>query len=203
MSLENFPLGFGPMSWVFHQPLTAGYERFGAIGSPHNMYLLWAAEYGWLFLAILIGSILLTLSRLRSAFRRIMNSSQTGQKHLLVALCLSGAAGITDANFSGVFISPSSLFLAFFVFSQVLGVLSCHAAEVDWKADAATSNSSRCSLFIRLSVSVLVVLVLCFYWFGLIEFYEAMSLDAETFREQERSPFAARFWLHGLFPRLP
>ncbi|EHJ06104.1 O-antigen ligase family protein [Marinobacter manganoxydans] len=203
MSLVDFPLGMGPMSWVFHQPLTAGYERFGSIGSPHNMYLLWAAEYGWLFLAILIGSTLLTLMRLRSAFPRIRDFSESEQKHLLAGLSLSGAAGITDANFSGVFISPSSLFLAFFVFSQVLGILSCYAAEADGKIEKATSKNSRCPLFIRLSVFILVGLALCFYWFGLIEFFDAMSLDAETFREQERSPFAARFWLHGLFPRSP
>src|SRR5690606_10260322 len=53
MSLQNFPFGMGPQSWLMHETLTDVYANSKQFGHPHNMYLMWAAEYGWILLVAL------------------------------------------------------------------------------------------------------------------------------------------------------
>jgi len=90
MSLVNFPFGMGPQSWLTHEVITPAYETGKRLGHPHNMYLMWAAEYGWL---AVFGLILIGVEGVRRVWnvrREIaLFSLQFEQTQLMIALVAS------------------------------------------------------------------------------------------------------------------
>lgn len=117
MSWQNFPLGMGPFSWLTHTPLTEIYTRSQLFGHPHNMMLLWAAEYGWLAVAMLAGLAWHALLRVRRWLAKTTASVE------LIALTASVLAACIHSNFSAVFITPYSLMIGLGVLSLFWGVL--------------------------------------------------------------------------------
>ena len=80
ISLQNFPFGMGPQSWLTHDILTKSYQSTSKFGHPHNMYLMWAAEYEWVSAS---GLILLGGSALRRLWQRISETRVGDNRDML------------------------------------------------------------------------------------------------------------------------
>jgi O-antigen ligase len=196
MSLVHVPLGMGPQSWLTHEPMTEAYRQSQRYGHPHNMYLYWAAEYGWL-------SILAFLLMVAGAMNLVFRSrSQVGGRDgalLLPGFLMSVTAGCVHAAFSAVFIAPASMLAGFFV-------ITCFWALASWEgAEAETQKKGRISrpwLWRMLAgMALIVLLVWGSVWQSEIRrYHEDHRLDRQTYRSPG-SIGTPRFWSHGDFPR--
>lgn len=195
MSLENFPFGMGPQSWLTHEVLTEGYQRSGKLGHPHNMYLMWAAEYGWL----LIGALILFVGQaVRLFWRRRAEVRVTGgspQALSLAALTASVSAALLHAGVSAVFMAPGSMLIGFLVLSVFWALIAPDMLPVTRKGRAGK----------RLVAALTVVLAsggAGFYWWSEVSVYhEAMEDDLKFYYENVPAGTLPRFWFHGNFPR--
>jgi O-antigen ligase len=117
MSLENFPFGMGPQSWLTHDLLTEAYRHSHKFGHPHNMYLMWAAEYGWL----LIVALMALVSQAIRFFWQRRTEVRTGHNSQLAlplaAFTASVSAALLHAGVSAVFMAPGSMLVGFLVLS--------------------------------------------------------------------------------------
>lgn len=117
MSWVNFPLGMGPFSWVSHTPITEGFAEIRRLGHPHNMYLFFAAEYGWISVFALLGLGL-------HGVRRLLPLTKAAEPNMaLVAFTASVVAALTHSFFSAVLITPNSLLIGLAVLSLYWGLL--------------------------------------------------------------------------------
>ncbi len=195
MSLVNFPLGMGPQSWLTHDVLTTEYKSAIPLAHPHNMYLFWVAEYGWLSvlaLALMVGG----------GFKRLIRSAGDRSEECkyysrVVAVTASLAAAFIHAGVSAVFMAPASMLAGFFVISGgwALGFGKESSPSMGWPL--------RNSMLLRsLSGLVLgVLLVVGVQWLGEVQrYYHDNMVDRETYRGIG-APYAPRFWSHGDFPR--
>jgi O-antigen ligase len=120
MSLQHFPLGMGPFSWVSHAFLTPVMQESARFGHPHNMLLFWAAEYGWLAILPLLGLVWHAAKQVR----RIQLAQQTSLP--LIAFVASAVAALVHSCFSAVFITPHSLLMGLLVMSLCWALLHQH-----------------------------------------------------------------------------
>lgn len=196
MSLENFPFGMGPQSWLTHDVLTDEYRQSGKIGHPHNMYLMWAAEYGWL----LIGALMLLVGQAVRMFWQRRAEVRAGDNRRLAlplaAFTASVSAALLHAGASAVFMAPGSMLIGFLVLSVFWALITPEMPPVTPK------HSGR-----RFVAAVSVALVmggLCFYWLAEVSAYhKAMEDDLEFYYENVPAGTLPRFWFHGNFPRHP
>ncbi|MDO6443722.1 O-antigen ligase [Marinobacter sp. 2_MG-2023] len=194
MSLENFPLGMGPQSWVTHEAITEAYRRSPKFGHPHNMYLMWAAEYGW----VLIGALLLLVgqaARLLWQRRREVHLGEHSDLAVpLAAFTASVAAALLHAGVSAVFMAPGSMLTGFLVLSVFWSLL-------------ATGSSSSATRFPKARAGTaifagLLIGLCCLCWLNEVEnYHRAMETDREFYFENVPAGTMPRFWLHGNFPR--
>jgi len=195
MSLQNFPFGMGVQSWLTHDIITDTYRvRFG---HPHNMYLLWAAEYGWLFVASLFIGVMWILRR---SFGRIRDFASNDPKRALILMALlhSFIAACTHAGVSAVFIGPASLLVGWFVMVAILRM------TFPVTGDKSKLSTKSVQLWLRGSLAALLVWSFVVYWDAVLEYKRASD------RDQVCYPYMGiptgngpRFWLHGDFPRPP
>lgn len=197
MSLENFPLGMGPQAWLTHEWLGNGGEskRFG---HPHNMYLMWAAEYGW----ILLGLFLLLISRafliLRQGMRCQLGRDYPSNQNL-IAFLASVIAALTHAGFSAIFIAPASMLLG----AVILPV--CWALLVATAEEAPKISAPIVGRFARLPQGALITAGACLMivWLHSVYGYlEDSEKDRQFYKQEVKGEQFPRFWLHGNFPRL-
>ncbi|WP_144775878.1 O-antigen ligase family protein [Marinobacter maritimus] len=196
MSLENFPLGMGPQSWLTHEVLTEGYLQSPKFGHPHNMYLMWAAEYGWL----LIGALLILMSQAVRRFWKLRDEVRVGERTDLVlpiaAFTASVSAALLHAGVSAVFIAPGSMLIGFLVLCVFWALISPESRPVTPKLPKVRALAA---VFVGLLMSVL-----CLYWLSEVtEYYKAMEGDREFYYENVPAGTLPRFWFHGNFPRHP
>lgn len=97
MSWKNFPLGMGPFSWVSHTAITEGFEQGIRYGHPHNMYLFFAAEYGWISVLALFGLGLHAVKQLLPLSKRPEQDSS------LIAITASVIAALVHSFFSSTY----------------------------------------------------------------------------------------------------
>jgi O-antigen ligase len=195
MSLENAPLGMGPQSWLTHEILTDGYKQSHKFGHPHNMYLMWAAEYGWL----LIGALILFVGQaVRLFWHQRTEVRATGDSSLalsLAAFTASVSAALLHAGVSAVFIAPGSMLIGFLVLSVFWALITS-----DSRLQANKAHSGK-----RLMAAFVVLLAVggaCAYWLSEVSAYhEAMEEDLEFYYENVPEGTLPRFWFHGNFPR--
>lgn len=198
MSLQNFPLGIGPQSWLTHSTLTDAYRDSYRWGHPHNMYLLWAAEYGWIAifaLAIVFYRSGLQLFRLAGQL-----VAERAQSTRLVGFTVSVVGALAHAGVSAVFMGPASMLVGLLVLAAFWGLVNRDESR------AASSFSSQglkrwkaACLF-----SVIILFSAGAWWAGQVKAYhDAMIIDRESYTKGGRVPAFAlpRFWLHGDFPR--
>lgn len=196
MSFQNMPWGMGAQSWLTHDLLTSNYIDAPKLAHPHSMYLMWAAEYGWL---TVLALALVGVSGARHLFAkrevlRLEASSEKGH-HILVALTVSVVAGVVHAGFSAVFMAPVSMLLALFIFALFWSVILSPAAP----SDEVALGVSR---LVPAIAAILLLLAISIAWLtSVFSYHRAMEKDFSYYQENVPGGLMPRFWLHGNFPR--
>lgn len=194
MSLENFPFGMGPQSWLTHELLTEHYQRSGKFGHPHNMYLMWAAEYGWILIAALLTLVAQAIRLFWQQRAEIRSGGATELALPLVAFTASVSAALLHAGVSAVFMAPGSMLIGFLVLCVFWSLITPGAPPVP-------PEQSRKRLLASVLFAVLVCLP-CVYWLSAITGYHAdMVRDEAFYYENVPAGTLPRFWFHGNFPR--
>lgn len=187
MSWQNFPLGLGPFSWVSHTPITEGFEDIRHFGHPHNMYLFFAAEYGWLSVLALLGLGF-------HAFKRLMPlSKRREQDPSLIAITSSVIAALVHSFFSAVLITPNSLLIGLAVLTLFWGLL--HESTLPSPAHIKRTNS-----FIIKGLAI-VLFVLGIAWLNHVyNFREQVQSDLENPNVRVIGINSPRFWDNSHIP---
>lgn len=202
-SLQNFPFGLGPQSWLTVEPLTTDYASSLKFGHPHNMYLLWAAEYGWLLLMFL-GLLVLQAIRYFWVVRAAVLSEATAKTsdeflYSLVALTASVSAALFHGGVSAVFLAPGSMLIGLFV------LIMFWALIVPVKSNALLSTRMRKRFGLNSIIVMSMSVALFFSWLLWIQvvsnYYIDMRADGKTYAEEVGKATYPRFWMHGNFPR--
>jgi O-antigen ligase len=200
MSLQNFPFGMGPQSWLTHEILTSEYEASKKFGHPHNMYLMWAAEYGWVAIAgllVLMGHALRRLWFRRSEVQR----GVYGYPLALVAFTASVVAAMVHAGVSAVFIAPGSMLVGLLVLSVFWALIQPAAFDGPLSTEK-KGSTGRSRIFA--SALVIAVGVGSGLWLKQVwEYHQAMVEDLPYYQRNVSLGHLPRFWFHGYFPRQP
>lgn len=198
MSLINFPFGMGPQSWIAHDVITDEYAGSLRFGHPHNMYLMWAAEYGWITVISAFLGIMLAIGKLPvQIFRK--RDDESGDV-VVYSLLASFFAACIHALVSAVFLAPASLLLGWFVVTALLARIR-NAAIKPAVVNAIARNQNVVQDYLVVACLSLAI----------VAFFTALfsyKRDAETDRTCYTYMAVAasngpRFWLHGDFPRPP
>jgi O-antigen ligase len=192
MSLVDFPFGLGPQSWLTHEIITEGYRQSPKFGHPHNMYLMWAAEYGWL---LMVAILALAGQAMRLFWRRRNELEKNDVRALpLAAFTASVSAALLQAGVSAVFMAPGSMLIGFLVLSVFWALIG----------DSSVTPRNKPTTK-RVLVALVVILaggVLCFAWLKEVkEYRSAMVVDKAFYYENVPMGTLPRFWFHGNFPR--
>jgi O-antigen ligase len=192
MSLVDFPFGLGPQSWLTHEIITESYRQSPKFGHPHNMYLMWAAEYGWL---LMIAILVLAGQAMRLFWRRRNELEKNDVKALpLAAFTASVSAALLHAGVSAVFMAPGSMLIGFLVLSVFWALIS----------DSIVTPRNKPTTK-RVLVALVVMLAggaLCLAWLKEVRAYHsAMVVDEAFYYENVPMGTLPRFWFHGNFPR--
>ncbi|WP_158223126.1 O-antigen ligase family protein [Halovibrio salipaludis] len=195
MSLERFPFGMGTQAWLTHEPLTEAYREGKTLGSPHNMYLLWAAEYGWLSV-LGLGLIGVHYAFRVLHFRRLIAQGEVSDSRILFAcgVFMSVVAALTHAGVSGVFIVPPSMLIG-------LVVLGLFVAVFDDVKEVHKRNLAQSKL--RAFAAFAVFLLLLGWGSKVWDYYTFMEKDRIWASENVSVGIKPRFWFHGYYPRQP
>lgn len=198
MSLVNFPLGMGPQSWLTHDILTEAYVNSRKFGHPHNMYLMWAAEYGWAFIAVFASVGVIAVRRFLAAKKHAAQALDYARVLLLAGFFASVSGALFHAGLSAVFMAPGSLLIGMFVLAVFWSLIT----ESDTKQPR--FSSARMLPSVRFSIIVFLILFLTGWIFLMGEvwtYYEDMRLDETFYYENVGEGIHPRFWFHGNFPR--
>jgi O-antigen ligase len=192
MSLVDFPFGLGPQSWLTHEIITESYRQSPKFGHPHNMYLMWAAEYGWL---LMIAILVLAGQAMRLFWRRRNELEKNDVKALpLAAFTASVSAALLHAGVSAVFMAPGSMLIGFLMLSVFWALIS------DRSVTPRNKPTTK-----RVLVGLVVMLAggaLCLAWLKEVRAYHsAMVVDEVFYYENVPMGTLPRFWFHGNFPR--
>lgn len=192
MSLVNFPLGMGPLAWLTHEPLVTDSALVDAVGSPHNMILLVAAEFGWISvigMGLAFGWLFTSLARLAS-----FNRYSSGDKNLVIGVVISVVAAVVHSQFSGIFMTGASLLVGFAVLSIAFSLIF---EEKRLGVQYLDSGRRGYTAAIRLAVIVLSLSLLASSW----SYYQLMLNDREQMAEQGNFERKPRVWFHGDYPK--
>jgi len=202
MSLQNFPFGMGPQSWLTHDVITSTYANSKKFGHPHNMYLMWAAEYGWILVMALAG---LVVQAIRSFWRvRVVYGRDEGSTRalLLAGYTASVSAALLHAGVSAVFMAPGSMLVGLLVLVGFWALIQPGMQVVDrgGAVDHRLGLSKKCQL-----LAMLVLFAIAIGWLAWFKevwvYYEDMRLDEEYYYSEVGEGVLPRFWFHGNFPR--
>jgi len=195
MSLENFPFGKGPQSWLTHEIITEEYRRTSKFAHPHNMYLMWAAEYGWL----IIGAILILAGQAIRLFwqrRAEVLARGAGEQALpLAAFTASVSAALLHAGVSAVFIAPGSMLVGFFVLCVFWALLVPNRVKAPKRVSA--------GLLTTVAATAILGLLACLWLREVAVYHQAMEDDRNLHYESVPYGTPPRFWYYGNFPRPP
>ncbi|WP_166645991.1 O-antigen ligase family protein [Halospina denitrificans] len=199
MSLQHFPFGMGSQSWLTHDVITSAYEGGKKFGHPHNMYLMWAAEYGWLAVG---GLAVIGCSVVRRLFvvRHQMQSQRLAPEHsvLIVGITASVIAAMVHAGVSAVLLAPSSLLIGLLIAGLFWALLT---RDIELGRDQGCDHLYGQVGWGRYSLCVIVVAILVVWQFEVIRYYQAMRDDEPLYLENVPQSKMPRFWIHGNFPR--
>lgn len=199
MSLQNFPFGMGPQSWLTHDILTDAYRESPKFGHPHNMYLMWAAEYGWVSIAALVTLCCVALRNLRS---RIAESRIIQDQNVLflVAFTASVTAAMFHAGVSAVFIAPGSMLVGLCVLSVFWALIKPEANLHDSEIKFGSFHRAK---YINYVAALLFFLLASMWFLEVLRYREAMANDLIYYQNELSQKHLPRFWFHGNFPRHP
>ncbi|MDY6930076.1 MAG: O-antigen ligase family protein [Pseudomonadota bacterium] len=199
MSLQNFPWGMGPQSWLTHDILTDAYRASPKFGHPHNMYLMWAAEYGWISVA---GLVVLCVAALKDVWPRISAArSEQGVNALyLAALTGSVTAAVVHGGVSAVFIAPGSMLIGLCVLSVFWAFIKPEPTGPKAVGIAGKATRFRPGGYL---VVLIFILASAFWFRDVLRYRQAMADDLTYYQDELSLGHLPRFWFHGNFPRHP
>ncbi|SFR51527.1 O-antigen ligase [Marinobacter daqiaonensis] len=198
MSLQKFPFGMGPQSWLTHDILTDSYQGSKKVGHPHNMYLMWAAEYGWLTLVAMALPAIVGFRRLLAARTQV---AQHSKPHLLCLIGISASvlAALIHAAVSAVFIAPASMLAGFLILSMFWALTSQYSL--------ALPAISKGVGWVGRGVGVVLILIVAggggWWLMEVWRYHNAMIIDTAYYEEHIELGRVPRFWAHGNYPRHP
>lgn len=196
MSLQSFPFGMGSESWVTHSFFFENIVPERAFGHPHNMVLLWAAEFGWLSV---FGIFLVVMAGIEKIlhYKSVLGKSESRDIFVL-AMVSSTVAGVVHGGVSAMFLVPASMVVGMVVIFITFGALS--------SADQPVINLTAYKImsFGRRGLSgVLLFVFLAFSLAELHSYYLGMSEDKKRYVAGGPVKMSPRFWAHGYAPDIP
>lgn len=198
MSFQHFPIGMGPQSWITHEIIAEDLPAKSRLGHPHNMYLMWAAEYGWLLVAAIVILLATTLRNLGVKARQV-RAGVYEYPVVLIAYTASAVAGLVHASFSAVFIVPASMLVGVLVLSifWALSLQKPYRSERRSKRGGRSGYPGAIQLAFACAIAVGGVV-----WFKQVwGYHQAMVADLQQYEEGPNGAYWPRFWFHGNFPR--
>ncbi|PTB95401.1 hypothetical protein C9974_00580 [Marinobacter sp. B9-2] len=197
MSLQHFPLGMGAQSWLTHDILTSQYDLTKKFGHPHNMYLMWAAEYGWLLVALVLVLVAFAAVRFFVKRRQLLNNEDSVSVSRLVAITASVSAALFHAGVSAVFMAPASMLVGLLV----LTLFWCEI-QLNSPNDAVPADNANRKRSLAGGLLLAGFVVIAYHWFGNVsDYHKAMREDVQFYEENAFKGHLPRFWFHGYFPR--
>src|SRR5690606_19550089 len=168
-------------------------------GHPHNMYLMWAAEYGWILLVALGLVVAQCIRYFWRRRRQVIEAEFDEQLLLLAGFTASVSAALFHAGVSAVFMAPGSMLVGMFV-------LIAFWALIIPGTDVSTMNNRgvpfRGKRMSAAAIASFLVLIVWIDWMKeVVVYYQDMRLDEEGAYEQVGEGILPRFWFHGNFPR--
>ena len=195
MSLENFPFGMGPQAWLTHKTLTNEYLQSSKFGHPHNMYLMWAAEYGWLMIGALLALVVQTIRLFWLRRLEFRSEKQSRNALILAGFTASVSAALLHAGASSVFIAPGSMLVGFLVLCVFWAFL------LPTKVVSPQQGGGSRAVF---AIAFISIGFLASLWLReVVNYYEAMLEDRNYHFETAPYGTPPRFWHYGMFPRPP
>lgn len=203
MSLQNFPFGMGPQSWLSHEIITDAYSNSKKFGHPHNMYLLWAAEYGWLLVVTLGLLVAQAVHYFWQKRREIIATQSHHQALLLVGYTASVSAALFHAGVSAVFMAPGSMLVGTFVLTAFWSLIvpSGNLSGENQKSGKIPSRARR--VVLTGALGALVIIIWLEWVKGVKVYYQDMRQDEVHYHEEHAEGILPRFWFHGNYPRAP
>lgn len=198
MSLQSFPFGMGPQSWLTHEVLTEAYRSSRKFGHPHNMYLLWAAEYGWMLLIVLF---MVTLKAIRAFWHKRNSLLVVGDEQsllLLAGFTASVSGALFHAGISAIFIAPGSMLVGLFVLIGFWSLIQPQFAEPEM---AVGHKPSPTYVIVSVLIGIFVVAMWLCWAREVVVYYEDMRTDEPYYQQHGFGGTYPRFWFHGNFPR--
>ncbi|AXS82551.1 hypothetical protein D0851_05610 [Marinobacter sp. Arc7-DN-1] len=161
------------------------------------MYLMWAAEYGWISI---VGLALLCCFALRHWWRQVavVRAGQAPSGLLLVAFTASVLSALVHAGVSAVFIAPGSMLVGVAILTVFWALMKPEPAQPTMAAYATQSRLPRMAGY----ALTVVFLVASTVWFGeVLRYRQAMADDLDYYQNEVSLGHLPRFWFHGYFPR--
>lgn len=163
------------------------------------MYLMWAAEYGWLLVLLLV---LLTLQLAVYLWRQRSSVLRNDARNELLLLCgitASVFGALVHASVSAVFIAPGSMLVGMLVLTSFWAlILPRQVFLVQIPLKRGNFYGKLVSAF----MTTAAVLTLWLLWMHQVSnYYGDMRVDESAYKDQAKGPVVPRFWLHGNFPR--
>ncbi|MFW0778499.1 MAG: O-antigen ligase family protein [Rickettsiales bacterium] len=194
MSLVNFPFGLGPQSWLTHEAITESYKALRRLGHPHNMYLMWAAEYGWLLIAGLMAMAVQAILFFWQRRTEVLAQGEYSSVLVLSGYTASVAAALTHAGVSAIFMAPGSMLVGFMVLCIFWGLISPSGGFI--------SRYRRFSLCLVLAVFLMMACFGALWLREVANYYQAMVDDRDArYNGVIPTSVSPRFWRYGTFPR--
>jgi hypothetical protein len=191
MSLANFPFGMGGQSWLTHEPITEPFvnAEVKSFGAPHNMYLLWASEYGWIFILTLFFPAYFIIRGVKRCYE-VYCAQSNPLAHVLVGVVASLLAGLLHSGVSSVLLAPAGMIFGLMVFS----IAWAFAVSYD---DNIPSQKNK-SFWVLMTTSTFLLGL--FFLSGVVDYKVESDRDRECFEKVGMSGYMPRFWYHGYFP---
>lgn len=200
MSLMNFPFGMGPQSWLTHEVITDAYASSPKFGHPHNMYLMFAAEYGWISVLGLAFLGVVAIKRLLLRAGSFTASGPCARHTALIAVTASVAAALVHAGVSAVLIAPASMTVGLLLLALFWALLQSASASNRRNGVLGPKNFRR---VIELGVIAGFLVFGLFWMHQVLQYRQAMASDLPYYTERLKLGHLPRFWFHGNFPRRP
>ena len=200
MGIQHFPFGMGPQAWLTHDLLTQEYVESSKFGHPHNMYLMWAAEYGWLlvFLFFVFAVQCAFFFWKRRTF--LLLKGKTQDITMLCGVAASVIGALVHAGVSAVFIAPGSMLVGVLVLAGFWALIVPRGL-FDGQGVRANPKSTGRLLFAAFLATFIALLWLL--WLDQVHaYYVDMRADETYYKEELKQPTMPRFWFHGNFPRV-
>ncbi|WP_418140349.1 O-antigen ligase family protein [Marinobacter sp. MA] len=180
LSVRNFPLGAGPLSYIAETPVSAN-------ATPHSLYFRWAAEYGWLVVLVFIAGLVWLASPL---FRQMRSVNIEKVESFQLAIIWSALAAFVHASVSGVFTSPYSLTVGFPVLIVFFVFMIKVKASLKLTELHIRGGSAAAAVLFSISIAMMP---------SMHSWYVEAKRDQELFFETYKSSLSPRFWLHGRY----